>query len=238
MDGSREAELERREAFGRLDLGYLFGRYGEVRLGVARSTIEVSRESGTVPEELDPYLDHTIDRGGLVFSGIVDRLDNAKLPKNGGTVQLAALWALDSLGAEDEYTKLELRTSGYRTRERHTGFANLRGGVSPNSVLPIYDRFVLGGLFSLSGFAPGEIAGDNYGSLRAGYYYRLTKLFHVGGFGEAARVGNEPEDIFTDPILTLTALLVADTPGGPLYIAFGGADEGQRSVYIQFGRLF
>ena len=102
----------------------------------------------------------------------------------------------------------------------------------------MYDRFLLGGLFSLSGFEAGELSGDNYGLLRAGYYYRLTKLFHVGGYAEAARVGDEPEDLFENPVLTLTALVVADTPAGPLYFGFAGAEEGKRTIYVQFGRLF
>ena len=178
------------------------------------------------------------DRWGLALSGTVDQLDNAKLPKRGGIFRLDAYEALESLGAEEEYSRIELRTAYFKTGGKHTGFGELEGGVSPGSVLPIYDRFSLGGLFSLSGFAPGELLGDNYGVLRAGYYYRLTKLFHVGGYAEAARVGNEPEDLFENPILALTALVVADTAAGPLYFGFAGAEEGKRTVYIQFGRLF
>ena len=237
-EGVRIAEIDVHHTFLRFDLGYLFGRYGEARLGIERSTIDARRESGDVPEDLEPFLDRSIARGGLAFSAVVDLLDNAKLPKHGGIATLTAFSALESLGAEEEYTRVELETARYWTRGRHSVFGNLNGGVSPDSVLPIYDRFALGGLFSLSGFEPGELAGDNYGLLRAGYYYRLTRLFHVGAFGEAARVGNEPEDLIENPVLTLTALVVADTAAGPLYVGFASAEEGRRAIYILFGKLF
>ena len=50
--------------------------------------------------------------------------------------------------------RVELRAAQYWTRGRHTGFGQLNGGVSPGSQLPLYDRFRLGGFFSLSGFHP------------------------------------------------------------------------------------
>jgi NTE family protein len=237
-DQVRVAELEVDRSLVRLDLGYLFGRYGEARLGIERGVLAADRESGVAPEELAGFLGRTIDRGGIGLGAVVDQLDNAKLPKHGGIATLEAYQALESLGAEEEYAKVQLRAAHYWTRDRHTGFGSIEGGVSPNSILPVYDRFALGGLFSLSGFETGELAGDNFGLLRAGYYYRLTRLFHVGGYVEAARVGNEPEDVIENPVLSLTALVVADTPAGPLYFGFAGAEEGRRTIYVQFGRLF
>lgn len=237
-DGSRIAELDVNQTFLRLDLGYLFGRYGEARLGLERSLIKARHESGVVPVDLEPFLDRSIDRGGVALSATIDQLDNARLPKRGGIARLNAFQAVESIGAEEEYTRIELQLARYWTRGRHTGFGSLNGGGSPESVLPIYDRFPLGGLFSLSGFEPAEILGDSYELVRAGYYYRLTRLFHVGGYGEAAHVSNEPEDLFDNPLLALTGLLVADTPAGPLYLGVAAAERGRRAIYIQFGRLF
>jgi NTE family protein len=237
-EGVRIAELDVQHNFFRLDLGYLFGRYGEVRLGVERSFIDASRESGDVPDGLEPFLGRTIDRGGIAFTGVVDQLDNARLPKHGGFASLTAFQGLESLGAEEEYTRIELNTARYWTREKNTWFGQLDGGVSPDSVLPVYDRFLLGGLFSLSGFETGELSGDNYGVVRAGYYRSLTRRFHVGGYGEAARVGDEPDDLLENPVLTITGLIVADTPVGPLYFGLASAEGGRHSIYIQYGRLF
>ena len=110
--------------------------------------------------------------------------------------------------------------------------------------LPPYDRFLLGGLFSLTGFEYGELAGDNYGLASTGYLYQLTKSFHVGGMLEAARVedtrvpGDPSGDTLERDVSAATALVVVDSPAGPLYLAFGGSPEGRTSAYIVFGRRF
>ena len=237
-EGVRTAEIDVSEETVAGDIGYLFGRYGEARLGLAYGRLEGRRDSGQVPEDQQSFLDRKIDRGAITMSGIVDTLDDAKLPKSGSFLRLTAYDTLQSLGAEDEYAKVELRTAMYRTRGRHTGFGNLQVGTSPSGDLPVYDQFRLGGFFSLSGFDPGELAGDNYGLVRLGYYYRFSKLFHVGGYGEAARVTSDTQGLIENPVLTLTGLLVGDTPAGPLYIGAATAEQGHRTVYVLFGRLF
>ena len=66
----------------------------------------------------------------------------------------------------------------------------------------------------------------------------LTRLFYGGAYFEAARVGDEPNQLVENPVLTGTALLVADTPAGPLYFAMAGAEQGKRKFYLLYGRLF
>ena len=124
----------------------------------------------------------------------------------------------------------------FRTRGRHTLFAGLDGGVSPDEDLPVYDLFRLGGLFSLSGFESGQLRGDNFGVVRLGYYFQLSRILYVGGYGEAARVSTEPEELFDDPVLTGTGLVVVDSALGPLYLGFGVAEGGHEKIYILFGR--
>ena len=232
------AELDVSVAGGSSELGYNFGRYGEVRLGLKYETVKPRLDQGVLPPELDVYDGATFDRAGATFSGIVDRLDSATLPKNGGFAELTGFYSLEDLGAEDEYAKIELRVSRFKTWSRHTVFGNLNAGWSPDEELPLYDRFGLGGLFSLTGFEPFELAGDNYGLVRLGYYFRLGKVLHVGGYGEAAQVSPEPKDLLGDPILTLTAIVVADTALGPVYLGFGGAEGGRSNFYFLFGRQF
>lgn len=239
VERDRVAEFDVREAISRLDLGYAFGRFGELRLGLAEALVEPRQHTGTVPEEYQYLVGESFHKVGLTFAGVVDRLDSATLPKNGSYTRLAGFYSLADLGADDDYTKLELKTSRYGTHGRHTLFGVLNGGISPGGDdLPIYDQFVLGGFFSLAAFERGELRGDNFGLLRLGYYYRLGKVLHVGGFFEAARVAALPEDILQNPVFTATALVVADTAFGPLYLAFSGAEEGRRELYVIFGRHF
>ncbi len=234
--GAEVAELGVASVEGRLDLGYTFGRYGELRTGVAWASADVGRESGVLPPEVEARLGEHIDRGALVLDATIDRLDSAKLPKDGTRVVLSALVALDSLGSDDEYAKVELQTGRYHTWGRNTVFGNLAGGSSVDDPLPGYEQFPLGGLFSLSGFESFELTGDHYALLRAGYYRRISKLFHLGGYVEVADVGAELDELAEDPVVALTALLVADTVAGPLYAGLGTADGGDTTLYLLFGR--
>ena len=246
FDGEdRIAEIDVHAEAIRADLGHVFGQYGELRLGVERSWSNIDQRTGTVPEHIAVYLDETIDRGALVLTGTVDRLDDAKLPKHGWLIQLDASQSFDSLGNEGgEYYRAELRANRFWTRGRNTLFGAIAGGVSGDEPLPPYDRFLLGGFFSFTGFEYGELSGDNYGLARAGYLYQLTKSFHVGGMLEAARVedrrlpGDPSDDTLEREVSAATALVVVDSPAGPLYLAFGGSPEGRTSAYIVFGRRF
>jgi hypothetical protein len=44
--------------------------------------------------------------------------------------------------------------------------------------------------------------------------------------------------VLRNPVYTATAMLVADTAVGPIYLAYGAAEEGHREAYICFGRRF
>jgi NTE family protein len=237
VSGEGVAELDVQTTGGRLDLGYTFGRYGEARLGLVYDRITPRRQSGFIPPTLGFESGETYQRGGFSLRAVADRLDSATLPKNGSIVRLTGLHTLDALGADDEYTKLQLRYGEYRTWGRNTFFGGLDTGYSPDE-LPLYDRFYLGGLFSLSAFEFGELSGDNFGVARLGYYYRLGKVLHVGGFVEAAGASADYEKIPDNVYTTLTGILVADTAFGPFYIAFGQSEEGRRKAYILFGRQF
>jgi NTE family protein len=237
-DGEAVSELDVQSTGARLDLGYLFGRYGEMRVGVDTSRLTPRRRSGVPPEEIGDLVGETIQRGGIVFAAVADRLDSATLPKNGTLGRLTAFRALEALGADDEYTKVEFRSSRYWTRGHSTLFGSLNLGWGDDEPLPPYDRFALGGLFSLSTYEPLELSGDNYGSVRLGYYHRLGKALHLGGYIETAGVAADFSSITRDVVGTFTALAIVDSQLGPFYLGAGFAEEGRRSIYLLFGRQF
>ena len=235
--GERVAEVHASTELARLDLGYSLGSYGEARLGAEWSWLDARRKSGDVPETIEPLLERTIPRAGIRLRSTVDRLDNGYFPKRGGLFKLDVYRGIEALGSEDEYTRLELKLNRFATRGRHTVFGTLQGGGSPGGVLPYYDAFRLGGISGFASFEEGELAGDNYGLLRAGYYYRLNKVLYLGGVLEAANVTTLPEDLLEAPLLSATGLLAAETPAGPFYLAFSSG-EGNRRLYVLFGRHF
>jgi len=237
-NGQKLADLEVREGRIGADLGYTFGEYGEARLGVLRRWVTARTEAGTLPPEAEPFLDRTIDLGGVQLSAVVDRLDDAKIPHRGGLFRLNAFHSLSALGAEAEYTKVDLDLSRFFTRGRHTVFGMLDGGFSPGSDLPAFDEFTLGGFLSLSGFADKELRGQSFGVARLGYLHRLGRILYVGGYFEAGRVAEVSSDLVSNPILALTAVAACDTPIGPAYLGFGKAEDGERQIYFLFGRSF
>jgi NTE family protein len=237
-DGRKLADLEVREQTVGADLGYTFAEKGEMRLGAARRWALARAKAGELPAGADPFLDRTLDLGGVVFSAVVDRLDNAKIPQRGGLFRLTAFRSVASLGAEAEYTKVSVRLSKYFTRGRHTLFGMLDGGFSPGSELPLFDEFAFGGLFSLSGFAKGELRGQSFGIARLGYLHRLGRILYAGGYVEAGRAALTSSDLVGNPILAVTAVAACDTPIGPAYLGYGQADDGERQLYLLFGRSF
>jgi NTE family protein len=237
-DGRHLANVEVRDSAVGAGLGYTFGDKGEARLAVVRRWVHGHTSTGEPPAEFTPFLGRTVDAGGVVLSGIVDRLDNARIPRRGGLARLDAFQSLEALGAESEYTKVRLRLNRYFTRGRHTAFGSFEGGASPGGELPLFDEHVFGGFFSLSGFAQRELRGQSFAVARLGYLHRFGKRLYAGGYVEAAHADLTTSDVVRNPILAATAVAASDTPVGPVYLGFGDADGGRPTLYLLFGRGF
>jgi NTE family protein len=237
-EGQAVAEFDADFQTAAFDFGYQFDVYGEMRLGIERATGSISLETGTLPPDaligIDP---NDINLGGIRFQSITDRLDSVTFPRHGSLVRLRGFLALEELGSDDEYTKAEVDSQRYWGRGRHTGFAGLEVGWSPGSELPVYDEFTLGGFLSLSGFNDDELRGQYLGLVRLGYYQRRWRKWYIGGLVEAGNVWQESDDAdFNTLILAGTVLIGRDTLIGPLYVAWGQAEEGNGKLYVVLGR--
>lgn len=237
VDGREVAELEVRRGTVAFDLGYQMSKYGELRLGVERGVADVRVTTGSLPDEVIDDLDLTdIDFGALVFQAAVDRLDSATIPQDGGRALVRAFLSREELGADRDYDRYEGELSVFEGRGRHTGFVALEGGWSEGD-LPTYDDFTLGGLGSLSGFAELELRGAFLGVARGGYYYRLTRSLFVGGWLELGNVWERSGDIgLDDTLFAATAAAALETFLGPLYLAYGVAEQGNSKFYLVLGR--
>ncbi|MEM7588052.1 MAG: patatin-like phospholipase family protein, partial [Acidobacteriota bacterium] len=225
-----EFDIERAEV--QLDLGYQFGRFGEVRLGIERGRAEVSLASGLQPLPIGDEL-REVDFGASVIEATLDRLDTAVLPLRGSFVKLRLFRAEESLGGEDNYTKASLESSFFHTRGRHTLLLGIDGGWSPGGALPLYDEFNVGGFLSFSGFQEDELRGQDFGVLRAGYLYRIAsggtfaRRTFLGGWLEAGNAWSADQDPSLDDLIyAATAAIGADTLVGPIFLAYGWAEEG------------
>ena len=238
VDGEQIAELRVSDNELGLDLGYQVGIYGELRLGLIRGKGDVRLETGVIPPEIAPDVDFTdIDLGAVRFLGRVDRLDNVNIPRKGGRSRLEGYYSLESLGADDDYLKLEWEGSRFFSKKKSTFSLSGRVGWSPGSTLPIYDLFTLGGFGSFSGLADDELRGQYVGVARVGYYYNLFGTWFLGGWIEAGNVWQFSENATFDNLLIGgTVILAKETLLGPLYLAWGQTEDGRGRFNIILGR--
>ena len=109
------------------------------------------------------------------------------------------------------------------------------------------ELFTLGGFLDISGLPPNALAGTQYGIARAIPYRRISR----GGTGffefpaylgfslEAGNVWQRRDDLELDRLLTGGSLFLgAESPFGPVYLAAGLAEGGERAFYLYLGKTF
>ena len=110
----------------------------------------------------------------------------------------------------------------------------------------VQDFYTLGGLFDLSGLSPDEISGPQFGIARAIMYRRIGSgqdgLFDVPTYlGFSVELGNVWQrrgDVSVDSaLLNGAAFLGFDTLLGPVYVAAGFGEGGDRTLYLLLGRI-
>lgn len=107
----------------------------------------------------------------------------------------------------------------FTSRGARTFFGGVEAGSSVGTELPQIERFQLGGLLSLLGFAEGELSGQHFVSARAGRHQRIARLapalgrgIYVGAWIEAAHVSERWRDLAAAGVmLSGTIVLGADT---------------------------
>jgi NTE family protein len=239
-DRRKIAEYAAESLVGGLDLGLHLGEYGEIRLGLRRGGAKAEPDVGSTDL---PVLD--VDAGGVKGRLVIDRVDHAGVPREGKYVLVEAFRSERALGSDLSYDKLSASYWRFNTVRRQTWFLALSGGTRFGGDLPAYDEFLLGGLFSLSGYRRGELRGQHYAVARSGYLFRLSELpellgtgVYAGGWLEAGNVWQTSDTIGDSLIYTATVAAAADTRLGALYFAYGLADDGKGSFSLSLGQSF
>ena len=236
LDGHEAAEQDTRVGSAGIDVGYQVPRYGELRLGYAGGRGAQIIESGFLPPEFNT---DDFDVGGVRFRVIMDRLDNFNVPRRGWVLRYDNFLSRESLGADDDFNRSRLGAGYWHTRGKNTFTGTLEGGWVHSGTLPPWAFFRVGGFFSLSGFALGELRGQYFGVGRLGYYRHVTKKGFFGGWVEVGGVWLTRDDVGSDDlILTGTLFYGMDTLVGPVYAAYGLAEGGHDRFYLILGRTF
>lgn len=233
-------EYEYTESGGALEIGSVFGRWGEFRVGIMSSYAAVDSATGAIVP------DQAWHRGGYTLRSVYDQLDNARFAHDGGTARVSYFKSSADLGANQSYDRLEFRAARALTRGRRTAMITVGGGDSLDSTLPFYDAFSLGGLFNLSAYPPGYYLGEEklLGGLM--FYRRLGELPGAVGRGiyggtalEGGRMGRPlPGHAATDEAWSGSLFLAADTLLGPFHLLGAVGDRQQRAVYLSLGVSF
>lgn len=240
--GNRIAQFRNEETELILAAGRNFGNWGELRLALLRTFGESSIRIGN-----PRFGQSSPDAGAMVARFSYDTIDNVKIPKSGLNFNLGWLGVRESLGSDISFDVTQLFFLKPQTWGKHTllhwwNLSDVTGDNGRN-----IESFNLGGLFSFSGFAPGEIAGESGGIGRMLYYYQLssTRLsaldvsVYLGASLEAGFIRNTrnlPEH--NNLLVAGSVFMVLDTILGPLYLAYGASEHNHQSAYLFLGQTF
>jgi len=229
-----------RSSLAALELGSEFGRFGELRLGLAAGSTTTARRIG--PASLDSETGRSAI-GAFTARLDIDQLDSANFPRFGYAGHAEVFASTPDLGADQRYTRLVADAVGAYSWGRHTIQLAAKGGMPAGSDrLPAYDNMVWGGFLQQSGYARGELTGQRLAFGRAVYTYRaLSQRFFEGtylGFSlEAGHLGGPLVPNGVSGFLKSAAVFFGiDTPVGPIYIGYGKAAGGSSAAYFYLGR--
>lgn len=225
-----------------LSVGTVLDQYGEVRLGIERGILNHNLDTG--PPSLMPAAPR-VDQGAATLRVLFDQIDNTHFPRYGWRMGLKAYKSTRQLGADVEYTKWDADAVGVHSWGDHTfNLAFKFGGKVGSDPIPHYDMFQWGGFLRQSGYASGQLIGENLKYGRIMYYHRILRgsildgayggvSFELGKVGDPLVAGN-PDGL----LKSMSVFVAADSPIGPVYLGYGRSDDGNRSWYFYLGRAF
>jgi NTE family protein len=241
-DGIQLAQLSSSQASVALEGGRQFGHWGELRVGVLRLRSDESLLIG------EPGLESGEGNLGAWLAQLAyDTIDQVDIPLHGTLAAVAWNGSRQDLGSDGDFDVASVFLLKPVTWGRNTLLnwwnldATLRddtAGIQP---------FTLGGPFSLSGYATGELRGKHRGIGRLLYYRRLgddrvsglDNQVYLGFSLEAGNVWESREAITLDNTLTAGSLFVVfDTLLGPLYLGYGMGEDDRRSAFLYLGQTF
>ena len=176
----------------------------------------------------------------------IDTLDNLHFPNSGAKAKVEFRRSTEALGGEETFNNVTSQLLDVHTWDRNTILIGGGVGITFDGDAPTQNLFELGGLFNLSGFQADELSGQNFAVGRLIAYRNIgaqSGLFslpvYLGVSLEAGNVWNDRSDMgFDDLIVAGSVFTGADTPLGPVYLAYGYAEGGNDSVYLFLGQTF
>lgn len=238
----RIAEYRIRSFQGALDVGRELSNWGEIRFGVRRGEGRSHVLIG------DPSLpSEEFNRGGMIARFSYDKLDSVYFPRKGQQFGFEWRGERSSFGADQEFDAYVANWLIARSIDRNTFVFSTDIGTTVDDLTRPEDFFSLGGFFNLSGLPPGYLSGPHYGIARLIYYRKIGRggagvldlPAYVGFSLEAGNTWMRREDVTTGELRKDGSLFFGvDTPLGPVYLATGFDEGGNKQFYLFLGRSF
>jgi NTE family protein len=251
-DQDRVAEYRVRTLEGGLDVGRELSNWGEVRVGVRRGTgrshVLIGADTDVVPLEPGESVPQPrFERGGFFTRFSYDKLDSIFFPRRGQQFDLEWRAEREAFGADQEFDTLAGSWLIARSIDRHTLIFWTDFGTTIDDLPSAENYFSLGGFFNLSGLPPGFLSGPHYGIGRFIYYRKIGRggsgVLDLPAYaGISLEAGNawlsKSDASFGDLRKDGSFFVGVDTPLGPVYLAAGFDEGGDKAFYLFLGRTF
>jgi len=236
--GDRLADYSLTRYGGDLAVGRELGTWGEARTGIRRMVghAEVKTGQSDLP-------DYDYDLGQLYVSLSSDKLDNLDFPRKGYYFTIEYLSSLEDVGADTEFEQLLIDLLGTKSWGRYTIIGRAKYFSTIYEHAPIESKFQLGGLFNLAGYVDDELSGQQLSLLQFAIMRRIGDFnlmpTYLGVTLESGNVWEEKSDVdFEDGIFAGSLFIGIKSIFGPIYAAYGLAENNHNSFYFYLGRTF
>jgi NTE family protein len=237
---SRLAEYRYRHALSRLDLGYTFDRYSELRVGYEAGWLQY--EPDLVRFNVLTPVEGRQDVTRISYR--LNRLDDAVVPSRGVALKTNFGYYDTRPGALDRFPSLDTQLEAFKPlKPTDTIFAVLSGASTlgyTETGIPIY---TLGGPFRLSAYGENEILTNQYAYFRGGWMHELFEGPPIIGSRISLMTEYEVAKPWGNPTATRVPMdgsigVVFETLFGPAYIGTSVGDSGHHKFFFQLGRIF
>lgn len=229
-----------RKTGGGMEVGYAFGRSGELRLGYEAGYQKVSEDLGA---PVAPAV-----RGRFGFTSLryrLDRFDDPVIPRSGVRLESQFRFYDTKPGTADVVPTEELSFgAAHRTSERSSVLLFASGGTSFTTKDTGFPPFTLGGPLRLGAYGTNELLTNQYYLVQPAVLYRLRELspllkqnVYLLSMYEAGKAYGQPASV-SKVAQDGTVGVLFQTVFGPMF--FGGSigDNQHRKFYFKVGRFF
>jgi len=231
---------EYRSERSRLDLaaGVNFRLLGQLRLGWRETQVKNRLETGLDVLQTLAGAESERASGGWLLALDLEQADRLYFPSRGWSLQASYF---DS--PRRDYSRAALAASVAVPLQDWVATGRLSWTGSPRGQLPLTDAARLGGLLNMTGYASGQLIGDDaaYGQLRAERVIGrappgLRGELRLGLALEAGKVAMPYTRQRSDGWLNSVAVYLAgETPVGPVFLGVGRGSGGSVNAYLVVG---